>query len=168
MLRMRHGLRCFPQLFRNSAAANAGRSRAATAGICAVLLFAPRFQYCALGRCLHPSRFSRLKCAVIRNRAVGSGRHHHLFRNCSPADLAKIFRLTACHLAACLNHRTHLWLSVYVGLHGRNHRCPARTLPPYRQMVFRRHGIGRLQAFGISAGINICFIVLQYALPAPH
>ncbi|OLC99843.1 MAG: hypothetical protein DMG35_14985 [Acidobacteria bacterium] len=29
-------------------------------------------------------------------------------------------------------------------------------------------GIGRLQAFGISAGINICFIVLQYALPAPH
>ncbi len=29
-------------------------------------------------------------------------------------------------------------------------------------------GIGRLQAFGISAGINICFIVLQYALPVPH
>lgn len=36
-------------------------------------------------------------------------------------------------------------------------------------MVFEEvDGIGRLQAFGISAGINICFTLLQLALPRPH
>ncbi len=36
-------------------------------------------------------------------------------------------------------------------------------------MVFEEvDGIGRLQAFGISAGINICFTLLQLALPQPH
>ncbi len=29
-------------------------------------------------------------------------------------------------------------------------------------------GIGRLQAFLISAGINVCFIVLQFAMPLGH
>ncbi|MBZ5527606.1 MAG: hypothetical protein LAN71_06875 [Acidobacteriia bacterium] len=29
-------------------------------------------------------------------------------------------------------------------------------------------GIGRLQAFLISAGINLCFLVLQYAMHSPH
>ena len=34
-------------------------------------------------------------------------------------------------------------------------------------MVFEEvDGIGRLQAFGISAGINICFLILQFMLPA--
>lgn len=36
-------------------------------------------------------------------------------------------------------------------------------------MVFEEvDGIERLQAFGISAGINFCFILLQFALPQPH
>jgi hypothetical protein len=36
-------------------------------------------------------------------------------------------------------------------------------------MVFEEvDGIGRLQAFGISAGINVCFILLQYVLRPPH
>src|SRR5215467_13314828 len=36
-------------------------------------------------------------------------------------------------------------------------------------MVFEEvDGIGRLLAFGISAGINICFALLQLALPQPH
>jgi hypothetical protein len=37
-------------------------------------------------------------------------------------------------------------------------------------MVFEEvDGIGRLQAFGISAGINICFLVLQFSLmPVTH
>lgn len=36
-------------------------------------------------------------------------------------------------------------------------------------MVFEEvDGIGRLQAFGISAGINVCFLALQYALPQPR
>jgi hypothetical protein len=36
-------------------------------------------------------------------------------------------------------------------------------------MVFEEvDGIGRLQAFGISAGINVCFILLQYILQPPH
>jgi bacteriorhodopsin len=36
-------------------------------------------------------------------------------------------------------------------------------------MVFEEvDGIGRLQAFGISAGINICFALVQLALPQPH
>ena len=36
-------------------------------------------------------------------------------------------------------------------------------------MVFEEvDGIGRLQAFGIAAGINICFTVLQLALPQHH
>jgi hypothetical protein len=35
-------------------------------------------------------------------------------------------------------------------------------------MVFEEvDGIGRLQAFGIAAGINICFTLLQLALPQP-
>jgi len=29
-------------------------------------------------------------------------------------------------------------------------------------------GIGRLQAFLISAGINVCFIALQFAMPMKH
>lgn len=36
-------------------------------------------------------------------------------------------------------------------------------------MVFEEvDGIGRLQAFGISAGINAFFLVLEYMLPTPH
>src|SRR5215472_5394524 len=36
-------------------------------------------------------------------------------------------------------------------------------------MVFEEvDGIGRLQAFGISAGINVCFLRLQYALQQPR
>lgn len=36
-------------------------------------------------------------------------------------------------------------------------------------MVFEEvDGIGRLQAFGISAGINVCFLALQYALQEPR
>jgi hypothetical protein len=36
-------------------------------------------------------------------------------------------------------------------------------------MVFEElDGIGRLQAFGIAAGINICFTLLQLALSQPH
>ncbi len=36
-------------------------------------------------------------------------------------------------------------------------------------MVFEEvDGIGRLQAFGISASVNISFTVLQYVLPRPH
>lgn len=32
-------------------------------------------------------------------------------------------------------------------------------------MVFEEvDGIGRFEAFGISAGINVCFLALQYAL----
>jgi hypothetical protein len=36
-------------------------------------------------------------------------------------------------------------------------------------MVFEEvDGIGRLQAFGISAGINICAFAGQFAMPVTH